>query len=298
MMDLPRRSRRAIVFESISAVPYFTPLFARGPVLSMVHHVIPRSVIVQKVGLLGLLVEGIQNWVTPWLYRTRSVITNVGSAQAELRSLGYSNVHAVRTGVDVPLSGTFPLDQKVDLVVVAGPLRPWKRIEHCLEAFSALPERWSLCVFGAFENDAYRDRIVDLAQRLGIAQRVTFPGRIPEEEKHRIYRRAKVALVASEKEGWGLAAVEPQTFGCPVVAYDVPGVRDSVRNGETGILVPSGDVKALRRALCSLVEDEADWHRFARRASEAYLSHSWDEVFTDFYSVFQKVARRAETDRA
>ena len=174
---------------------------------------------------------------------------------------------------------------KENLVVITGPLRPWKRIEHGLAAFSSLPLDWRLAVIGAFESDAYRLFLLDYATRLGITSRTRFTGRISEASKRQYYRRAKIALVTSEKEGWGLSAMEPQTYGCPVVGYDVPGIRDSVRDGASGTLVGSGDIHALGQALLGLAGDSEGWRRMATNATALYRDYTWDNVFQDFYTV-------------
>ena len=69
-----------------------------------------------------------------------------------------------------------------------------------------------------------------LKTEYGIRERVHFLGRISDEEKSKLYSIAKLSFSASVKEGWGLSNMESQSFGCPVVGYDVPGVRDSCLN--------------------------------------------------------------------
>lgn len=276
----------ALIFESISAVPYFTPVLARHRTLSMIHHVVPLVTITQKVGPFAPLVAGIQNVITPMLYRRMPIITNSKSTLEELHSLGYLNVRTVRSGVDIPDPDRVSIEAKEKSIVIVGPLRPWKRIGHGLMAFAKLSPEWALTVIGPFESEEYREDVLNLAERLGIRQRTTFTGRISEAEKNEIYRKASIAIVASAKEGWGLAAAEPQAYGCPVVGYDVPGIRDSVRNHKTGILVRSGDVSALGGALSQVAENALLLRQLATNAYSMYRSYSWDEVFRDFYAAF------------
>ncbi len=286
------RYRDAVIFESISGIPYFTPLLTHQPTLSMVHHVIPRETFVRKVGGLGLLLEFVQNRISPRLYRDRPVITNSRSTEAELRTLGFRSIRVVRSGVDLPTKAELGGNVKENLAVITGPLRPWKRVEHGLAAFAGLPTDWRLAVIGPFENATYRGRLLEEAARLGIAGRTVFTDRVPEPIKRGFYRRAKVALVTSEKEGWGLSAVEPQTFGCAVVGYDVAGIRDSVGNGQTGVLVPSGDLGALRQALVDLAADTRRFERLAEAARNRFIDYTWDNVFSDFYGAFHEATVR------
>src|SRR5258706_15516364 len=71
----------------------------------------------------------------------------------------------------------------------------------------------------------------------GVADHVVFFGGVSEEKKLELMRRAHVLLHASVKEGWGLVVVEAASQGTPAVVYNVSGLRDSVKNGETGIVL-------------------------------------------------------------
>ena len=82
-----------------------------------------------------------------------------------------------------------------------------------------------------------------LAASLDLGERVRFLGRISEAEKLALLRRAWALVFASPKEGWGITNLEAAACGTPVVASNSPGIRESVRDGETGYLVPHGDAR-------------------------------------------------------
>lgn len=64
------------------------------------------------------------------------------------------------------------------------------------------------------------------------------------------------AFIRKLQEGWGLNVAEANALGVPCVAYNVTGLRDSIRNGETGSLVTSGDIQALAERLIKVLEDK------------------------------------------
>src|SRR5260370_18722178 len=90
-----------------------------------------------------------------------------------------------------------------------------------------------------------RRRLEGLARALGVAGTARFLGFVSEEEKRRLLRQAWAVVYPSPKEGWGIVNVEAAGCGTPALASDSPGLRDSVRHGETGFLVPPGAVAAL-----------------------------------------------------
>lgn len=271
------------VFESINSIPFFTPLFSRAPRAAFIHHIVPFDTIRRKVGIAAPLVYFVQNVLTPFLYRNTPILTNSESTRGELLSLGYRDVTVTTQGVSTHPTGALP--QKERLVVAAGPVKPWKRIDHLIRAFKALDGEWRMSVFGYFEDPGYERYIRDLVLNLGLESRVTFHGLVEEDRKADLYARARIAMVGSEKEGWGLAGAEPQVYGCPVIGYDVPGVRDCVVNGVTGILVPSGDIDALGAALLRLAEDDGLWNRLSAAAMERGRGFTWDATYEDILRV-------------
>ena len=103
-----------------------------------------------------------------------------------------------------------------------------------------------------------RSSYESLAQRLSISDRVSFLGKLSSEELPAAYQSSDVLVLPSllGAEAFGLVALEAQSSGIPVIASDLPGVRTVVADGESGILVPSGDVEALADAILRLESDK------------------------------------------
>ena len=127
-------------------------------------------------------------------------------------------------------------------------------------------------------NDLPRLRAV--ARRLGLDAAVRFLGFVSEEEKRRLLRRAWAVVFPSPKEGWGISNVEAAACGTPAVASDSPGLRESVRHGETGYLVPHGDAHALAERLLALAADPALAARLGRGARAFAEMLSWERTAT------------------
>src|SRR6185437_7648155 len=87
--------------------------------------------------------------------------------------------------------------------------------------------------------------------------RVQFLGFITDEQKLALLREAWALAFTSPKEGWGITNFEAAACATPVVASDSPGLRESVRDQETGFLVPHGDTGALADVLTRLADDRA-----------------------------------------
>jgi glycosyltransferase involved in cell wall biosynthesis len=130
-------------------------------------------------------------------------------------------------------------------------------LEVALQALAIAREdvpELTLHIAGSGDDQARLGRI---AADLGIQQSVRFHGYVEEGEKLALLRGAVANVFPSPKEGWGMTIVEAAACGTPSLASDSPGLRDSVRDGETGFLVPHADAVALARRMVALVLDPA-----------------------------------------
>lgn len=115
----------------------------------------------------------------------------------------------------------------------------------------------------------HRKPLEQLAARLGVAAQVQFPGVVRDVPQRLMAQQ--VCVLSTHYEGMPLALLEGMAAGCAVIGSDVPGVREVLRDGEDGLLVPESDVPALADALERLLRDPADAARMAANARAAAL---------------------------
>ncbi|MCR4278699.1 MAG: glycosyltransferase [bacterium] len=130
------------------------------------------------------------------------------------------------------------------------------------------------------------------AKALGILDRVFFVGRKNEDELIHLYQSASVLAFpsTSRAEAFGLVALEAQSCGIPVVASDLPGVRTVVKNEETGILFPVGDVQALTSALNRLLSNPEQRKLFGREARKRVTQHfTWQSHLKGIEDVYTSI---------
>lgn len=154
-------------------------------------------------------------------------------------------------------------------LLFVGRLNAQKGVLDAVRAVAMLPPDVSLDVVG--EGPARRD-CVALAEQLGVAARVRLHGAVAHDALPALYRAACALVMPSREEGLGLVAVEASLCETPVVAYDSGGVGDVIRQGDTGLLAPTGDTAALAAALARLVADPTLRRALAARARQAALA--------------------------
>src|SRR2546426_2111887 len=177
-------------------------------------------------------------------------------------------------------------------VLFVGRLVERKGVAHLIEAIARLgPLGPRLEVVG---DGPERPGLEGLAQRLGVANRVVFRGKIPPDELQASYARAAVCVLPSvldargDTEGLGVVLLEAMNHGTPVIASRVGGIPDIVEDGEAGLLVPPGDADALAAAVRRVRDDlalarrlgEAGRRRLRERFSWRAIVQRWLDVYT------------------
>ncbi|GIW40966.1 MAG: glycosyl transferase family 1 [Candidatus Binatia bacterium] len=297
-LRFPFRMRRflgpeTVIIEHLCKLPFLTPLLARRPMLAVTHHLFGTTAFQQVPAPVAAVVVA-SEWLIPVFYRNSTFLAVSPSTREDLvrRGIPAERIVVVPNGVDCshyrpPAEPPPP----PPTVLVLGRVEPYKRLDLALRAFrrvrEALPESRLVVVGGGTGLEAARREV----ERLGLRGAVTLTGPVSEEEKLRRMAEAHVAVNTSEKEGWGLTVLEAAACGIPTVASDVPGLRDSVVNGQTGVLVRHGDVEGVAVALVGLLRDEAERRRLGRNARLWAETFSWDAVAEATAECIESVAR-------
>ncbi|MCE2900258.1 MAG: glycosyltransferase family 4 protein [Gemmatimonadaceae bacterium] len=234
-----------VLVEDINKVPLYTPTWRAPKLVGLVPHLFGGTAFQELAAPLATAV-----WLAekplPWFYRRQAFEAISESTKADLvhRGIAADRIRVIFPGIDSQHYTPDPA-LRADRPVFAylGRLKKYKGVDLVLRAFAASGvEEATLEVAGAGE---FRAELERLAGTLGVASRVRFLGRIDETHKCALLRRAWATVFASPKEGWGITNLEAAASGTPVIASNSPGIRESVKHGETGFLVPHGDVAAM-----------------------------------------------------
>ena len=164
-----------------------------------------------------------------------------------------------------------------------------------MQAVPDLVRRWPDLRVDIAGTGPARDSLLAQVHQLGLERAVTLPGRVSEQAKSDLLSRAWLTVAPSLAEGWGLTVLEANALGTPAVAYDVPGLRDSVRDGQTGWLVPPGS--GLSTALMGALEElEQPLRRqfFADQAQAWAARFTWDASADRFARVLLSEIKHRE----
>jgi glycosyltransferase involved in cell wall biosynthesis len=174
--------------------------------------------------------------------------------------------------------------------VFVGRLNAQKGIMTLLKALATSTSGASLDVVGGGDREAVDAMVL----QLGIGDRVTVHGPLPQTDVVPLYQAATATIVPSEHEGLGLVAVESMLCETPVIAFRSGGLPDVVIDGETGVLTPPGDVLALAEAMDGIVRDADRATALGRAGRLAALARfAPDNVASRYRAIYQRAVTSA-----
>jgi glycosyltransferase involved in cell wall biosynthesis len=270
-----------VLIEDINKIPLFVAGMTRRPVGVIVPHLFGGSVFQEASFPVATLVWLLERPI-PWAYRRASFHAISESTRDDLvaRGVHRERIVVIHPGIDTrTFSPARPSRRTAEpTFLYIGRLRRYKGVEFAVRAVAlARMQRTDirLDIAGAGED---RPRLERLVQDLGVGDGVRFLGRVSDEEKLSLLRSRWANIFPSCKEGWGITNVEAAACGTPSVASDSPGLRDSVRDGETGYLVRHGDPGALAARMLELASEPSLVEQLGRRARQFAEGLSWERA--------------------
>jgi len=274
-------NRYDVVVEDINKLPLFLAGLTDRPFCALVPHLFGATAFREAKWPIAAVVWAAERPI-PRAYRRAWFHAISESTRDDLvrRGVPAERVEVIYPGVDASWYAPDATVARADAptFLYVGRLKRYKGVEIALRALAlARGSRADLVLEVAGQGDD-RARLERLAASLGIRDGVRFLGFVSEEEKRRRLRRAWALVFPSPKEGWGISNVEAAACGTPALASDSPGLRESVRDGVTGFLVPHGDTQALAQRMLALAADPGLVARLGRAGRAFAESLSWERA--------------------
>lgn len=289
---LDRRENFDLVVDDINKVPVFTPLFLDKPVLAVIPHLFGKAVYRETNAVLASYVYLMERPI-PYVYKHAvfEVISESTARDLASRGIPGDRIRVVYCGMDHGQYSIDPAVGKFDTptILYVGRIRRYKSVDVVVRAMPGVIARIPGARLAVVGSGDHTPALRSLAERLGIADSVVFTGFVTEEEKVDWMRRSHVIVNPSPKEGWGLTNIEANACGTPAVASDADGLRDSVRDGETGLLFPYGDHVSLADKLTAILTDDALCERLSRNAVAWAQTFTWERAARETMDVADSI---------
>tara|TARA_Y100000590_G_C15712619_1_gene1010810 strand:- start:115 stop:1227 length:1113 start_codon:yes stop_codon:yes gene_type:complete len=269
-----------VVVEDLNKTPFFSPWWVDVPVVLLVHHLF-GSTAFREASFPVAFATWFLEIPIPWVFKGIPTIVVSQSTAKDMirRGIHRDLIEIIPNGVDLnELTPGLDRDRfEEPTILYLGRLKRYKCIGLILRAMAILVGRGIKCRLLIAGHGDYRDRLEVLRTTLGLDGSVDFLGFVSTSRKIDLLRKSWVHVLASSKEGWGIANLEAAACGTPTVASDSPGLCDSILDGETGYLVPHGNIDDMANRILELIENEKLRSSMGEKGRGFAERFSWDE---------------------
>jgi len=282
-----------IVIDQIHGIPFFTPLYVRKPKIAFIHEVaneIWDYMYPFPINKIGRLTERVL--LIP--YKNIQFITVSKSTAEELRKYGIKSIKIITNGIHVLKHSNIKKEVYPTFIFVSRIVK-MKGIEDVLSAFFLINEKLDkskLWIVG--EGEKKYIKTLKNKFNLNSNKNIKFFDFVPENKKLELMKKAHIMLHASIKEGWGLVVIEAASQGTPSVVYNVPGLRDSVKNNETGVITSKNNPHELAIDSLNLFSNKNKYHKLSLNCVNYAKSLDWKKSTKLSLDLLEKVGTKNE----
>ena len=273
-----------LVVDQFHGIPFFTPLYVRSKKLAVIQEVArevwfdnhlpkPLSYI---VGFVGFNIEP----VVFKIYKKIIFMTGSESAKNDLIKMGIKKdkIKIIHHGIIIKAPKKFVKKEKIKTLTFLGAITKDKGIEEIVSSFSLLVNKkkfpkLNLWIIGK-GNVLYIKHIKNLVNSKKIGNRTVFWGFVSLEKKFELLKKSHLLINPSIREWWGLVNIEANAMGTPVVAYNSPGLTDSVKDNVSGILCKKNSPEEMAQVVEELLKNSKKYKKLQKK------SIKWSKKFT------------------
>lgn len=274
-----RRENFDIIIDDINKIPFYTPRFVKEPLLAISHHFFGKSIFRETNILSGTYVYLAEKLVD-FVYKNTPFAVVSQSTLDEFIERGF-NPELFSIVPNAIAQELFPMKvgekYSKPTITYFGRLKKYKSVDHLVKAFALVKKEIPEAELHFLGRGDFRPYLEKLSAELGVERSTKFFGFISEEDKVKYLSLAHCVVNPSMKEGWGITNIEANACGTPVISADVPGLRDSVMNNESGLLYQYGDIKELSKKIISVLKDNGLRERLSEGAVRWAKTFSWDK---------------------
>lgn len=278
------------VIDEMNTIPFFCKLYVQERNVLLAYQLCREIWFYQikfPLSLIGYLLEPLYLR----LLRDRQVLTESESTKKDMQRYGFTqeNIQVFSVGISTQpiqtLNGIAKYSKPTLLSL--GSIRAMKRTLDQIVAFELAKKNipnLQLIIAGSFIG-AYGESVRRRIAESEYSQDITYLGIVSEHQKTEVMKRSHFILVTSVKEGWGLIVTEANSQGTPAIVYDVDGLRDSVKQGETGLISSKNTPKALAAAITEGLRNENEYERLRETALQWSRQLTLDRCYSEFTKI-------------
>jgi glycosyltransferase involved in cell wall biosynthesis len=273
-----------IIIDEYTTRPYFSIKFAQEPTIFLVHELAREKYFEVLPPILSHIFYYIiePHWIDR--YSKCPTITVSNSTLEDLKKFNYNDVQIVTEGIN------FTPQQKIDKkennqLLFVGLIKKTNLIDHIIDSYfqilKEIPDI-KLNVIGRGPDLQYYKK--------NFSEHINFLGYVSDEKKIELMVKSDIVLFPAIREGWGLVVIESNACGTPVIGYNVPGLKDSIINNVTGLLVESNS-EAMAKGAIFMLKNQDLKYKMSYDAFEYSKQFTWEKTANKFLEIIDEVVK-------
>ncbi len=280
-----------IVIDELHGIPFFTPFYVKKKKIFLVCEVaqdIWDRMFSFPINVFGKFIE---KWYISF-YKNIPVFTISPSTKDDLLRLGIAgkDITILPMGinrVDIPKIKK----EKFPTFIFVGRLNRMKGVIDAIDAFALFVKKYpqaKLWIVGRGE-DTFITQLVDLIKQKNIEKNIQLFGFVDQKKKFELMSRAHAILVPSIREGFGLIVPEANSVGTPAIVYNVPGLKDTVKDWVNGLITKENSARGLCEAMELIISKKEKYDKMLILAKKESENYNWDNTAKVALQVLEKI---------
>jgi len=281
-----------LVIDEVNTIPFFCKFYVKEKNILFIHQLAREIWFYQMFfpfNIIGYLIEPLYLR----LLNNKKVITVSESTKNDLLKLGFKNenINIISEGIEIkPINDLNSIEKyKNPTILSLGSIRPMKRTKEILKAFEISKEKINSLKFilAGDYNDKYGKELLKLVNQSKFKNDIDVLGKVSLEKKIELMQKSSLICVTSVKEGWGLIVTEANSQGTPAVVYNVDGLRDAVKDKETGFITENNTPNELSNKIVQLLENKDEYDRMRINAYNFSKNINFEKCYSDFLNIIK-----------
>lgn len=282
-----------IVIDVQNGMPFFSTIYSRKPKVSIAYHIHGKQFFIEfpfPLNIIGYLIE---RYFFPIFYFKIKIIAISKTTSDGLIKIGFNkkNISIVYCGIK---------DKKINLnneikkfknptILYLGRIKKYKRVDMLVKIMPEIIKNnpKARLIIAGWGTEA--SGLTDMVMRNSFRRRIDILGPVTESEKNKLLSRSWVFVNPSIGEGWSIAVMESNMHGTPAVAFNVPGLSESIVHGKTGLL--AWDKKDMIEKISKILNDKEYRKKISENAAKWANSFSWDKAAKQSEALLNEVLR-------
>jgi len=273
-----------LVVDDISKIPLNTPQYVKQPLVAIIHHLHGKTLYEELFYPAAHYIYKKESQI-PAVYASTPIFAVSPSTKNELIEKGYP---AEKIGLlynaiaQQYFTDDYPKKNEHPSLIYIGRLKRYKKLETIIDAMPAIIKEFPDITLKIGGMGSHAEQLSNYINTKGLIENVYMMGKVTEEEKVALLRESWIFITMAAKEGWGITVIEANAGYTTVIGSDVPGLRDSIKNGETGILSPYNDPQKLAENVINLLRNKEKLKQYQLNAKDWANKFSWENSVLEF----------------